>query len=148
MIHLMIRENPLQLPGGARIDGAALRIEFSRSGGPGGQNVNKVSTKAELWLPLGAIHGLPPGAMDRLIALAGSHLTSAGKIHLWSSEHRTQERNRAEALEKLRALILRALVRPKRRRPTRPTASSRARRLESKRRRGQIKSNRNPKMEE
>lgn len=131
-----------QFPGGVRINADALRIEFSRSSGPGGQNVNKVNTRAEVWLPLAAIEGIHPEALARLIALAGHQITAAGEIHLGSSTHRSQARNREESLMKLRALILRALVRPKRRRPTRPSAGSKARRLEGKRHRGRIKGNR------
>src|ERR1700733_11914427 len=139
----MDEENAIfHFPGGVSIDPDALRIEYSRSGGPGGQNVNKVNTRAEIWLPLTAIIGIHPDALHRLIALAGRQITAAGEIHLDSSTHRSQARNRAEAMAKLRELILKALVRPKRRRPTRPSAGSRARRLEGKRHRGEIKGNR------
>jgi ribosome-associated protein len=134
--------SPDVIVGGVRADPGALRFQFSRAGGPGGQNVNKVNTKAELWLKLSGLHGLTPAALDRLALSAGSHLTAAGEIHLSSTAHRTQERNRQDALDKLRDLILRAMVVPKKRRKTRPTAASRRRRLEAKRQRGELKSQR------
>jgi ribosome-associated protein len=128
-------------PGVSFVPGA-LRFQFSRGGGPGGQNVNKVNTKAELWLELRGVIGMRPSALARLAALAGSNFTLAGEVHLVSTIHRTQERNRQEALEKLREMILKAMVEPKRRRKTRPTQASRRRRLEGKRHRGEIKTNR------
>jgi ribosome-associated protein len=131
-----------ELAPGVRVDEHGLRISFSRAGGPGGQNVNKLNTKAVLWLDLAAVQGMNERAKARLISQAGRRLTDAGEIQLWSATHRTQERNREEVMEKLRQMILRALVEPKPRRRTRPTASSRARRLDQKRRRSETKSGR------
>lgn len=130
------------LPGGVTVLPAAVRFSFARSGGPGGQNVNKLNTKAELWVALGGIAGLTPAAFGRLRALAGKRVTAAGEIHLTAETERSQEANRQSAIAKLRDLIARALVEPKPRRKTRPSAASRRRRIESKRRRSEIKSNR------
>jgi ribosome-associated protein len=119
-----------------------LRIQFSRGGGPGGQNVNKLNTKAEAWIAIDRILGLSLPALDRLRALAGRRLTAAGELHLISEVHRTQEGNRREIFTRLRDLILQASREPKRRRKTRPTAASRRRRLDSKHRRAEIKARR------
>ena len=119
-----------------------LRLQYARSGGPGGQNVNKVNTKAELWVPVDALHGLRPAALERLRALAGSRLTKAGEIHIASETERTQEGNRLAVYARLRDLIERATVVPKVRRKTKPSKASKRRRLEQKRRRGSIKSQR------
>jgi ribosome-associated protein len=131
--------SPMEIAGGVTAAPGALRIQFSRGGGPGGQNVNKVNTKVEIWLELSGLTGISDAARLRLIVLAASHLTAAGEIHFSSTVHRTQQRNRQEVFEKLRDLVLRALVEPKKRRRTRPTAASRRRRLEAKRHRGKIK---------
>jgi ribosome-associated protein len=114
-------------------------MRFSRGGGPGGQNVNKLNTKAEAWISLARISGLSAAALDRLRALAGRRMTSTDELHLVSDVHRTQEANRREIFSRLRQLIVLAQKQPKRRRKTRPTAASRRRRLESKRRHSQAK---------
>ena len=142
------RPQPAPAPGGVElapgvfVPESALRIQFARSSGPGGQNVNKVNTKAELWAPVGSLSGLDDAALQRLRALAGSRLTVADEIHIAAESRRTQEGNKAEAFDRLRELIVRAKTVPRKRRKTRPTAGSRKRRLEAKRHRGQIKSNR------
>jgi ribosome-associated protein len=118
-------------------------MSFSRGGGPGGQNVNKLNTKAEAWIALGRISGLSASALQRLRALGGRRITAADELHLVSDVHRTQEGNRREIFSRLRDLIVRARNQPKRRRKTRPTAASRRRRLESKRRQSQAKAARN-----
>lgn len=120
----------------------ALRIQFSRSSGPGGQHVNKLNTRAELWLTLGAIRGMSPRALDRLRDAAGRRLTRADQLHLVAEGHRSQEGNRQDALDRLREMIVAAQREPKRRRKSKPTAASRRKRLESKRRRGQVKARR------
>jgi ribosome-associated protein len=124
------------------VPASGLRVQFSRSAGPGGQNVNKVNTKAELWLALCVVAGLSPGAGRRLMASAGRKITQAGELHLTCETERTAEGNRQALFERLREMIVAAMVEPKRRRKTRPTRASKKRRLEAKRRRSDLKSNR------
>jgi ribosome-associated protein len=132
----------LELAPGVHAPPAALRFQFARSSGPGGQNVNKLNTKAELWLRPDDLQGLTPRALDRLRRLAGKRLTTEGEIHIASDTERGQEGNRQAALQRLRELIIQAKVEPKPRRKTRPSKAARERRLQSKRRRSQIKQNR------
>jgi ribosome-associated protein len=127
---------------GVRIPDSAMRFQFARSGGPGGQNVNKLNTKAELWVPLTSITGLSERAVERLKAIAGRRLTIAGEIHITSETERTQEGNRTAVLDRLRALLAAAAHEPKKRRKTKPSKASKRRRLESKRRKSEIKSGR------
>ena len=121
---------------------SGVRIQFARSGGPGGQHVNKVNTKAELWVTVGSIIGLPPDALGRLRRLAGRRLTAAGEIHLIAEASRSQESNRADAIERFVDLVKVALVAPKPRRKTKPSKAAKQRRIDSKKRRGQTKANR------
>jgi ribosome-associated protein len=132
----------MELAPGIFVSPAALRFQYARSSGPGGQNVNKVNSKAEVWVAVGALGGMTAAARSRLRALAGSRLTVADEIHIAAESHRTQERNRAEVLGRLRDLLVQASREPRKRRKTRPTAASRHRRLQTKRRRAGIKSNR------
>jgi ribosome-associated protein len=138
----LLPESDSALAPGVTVTPAGLRLQFSRGGGPGGQNVNKLNTKAEIWITLGKISGLSPGALVRLHALAGRRLTAADELHLISEVHRTQEGNRREVFARVRELIVQAMIEPKRRRKTRPTAGSRKRRLDSKRHRSEIKARR------
>lgn len=121
---------------------SALRLQYARSSGPGGQNVNKVNTKAELWVPVGALAGMTGRAMERLRALAGKRLTSLDELHISSDTERTQEGNRAAVLERLRELLVTAMHEPKARRKSKPSRAARQRRLDSKRRRSEIKASR------
>jgi ribosome-associated protein len=132
----------IELAPGVRVAPSALRVQFSRSAGPGGQNVNKVNTRAELWLLLNAVEGLSARALDRLVTLAGRRITQAGELHLTCDSERTAEGNRQALFERLRELIVSAAVEPRRRRKTKPTRASKMRRLEAKRRRSDIKSHR------
>ena len=118
----------------------SLRLQFARSGGPGGQNVNKLNTKAELWVAVDALVGLRPVAIERLRHAAGRRLTAAGEIHLVSESERGQEGNRALAFERLREMIVRAKVEPKVRRRSKPSKAQKTKRLEQKKRRSDIKS--------
>jgi ribosome-associated protein len=118
----------------------AIRFQFARCGGPGGQNVNKLNTKAELWVAVDALIGLRPSAIHRLKHSAGRRLTAAGEIHLVSESERGQEGNRAQVMRRLREMIVAAKVEPKPRRKTKPSRAAKAKRLEQKRRRGEIKS--------
>jgi len=115
------------------------RWEFSRSGGPGGQNVNKVNSKVVLrWNP-GASPSLPPPVRDRLLQAVSSRLTREGELLVGSQRTRDQARNLADCFSKVRALVLAALEPPKVRRPSQPTRASQVRRVESKVRRSAIK---------
>jgi ribosome-associated protein len=137
---------------GVVVPSGAVRWAFSRSAGPGGQNVNKLATKAELRI---AIEDLPISgrAKGRLRAAAGRRVIGAetvvdedgrsrergGELVLTSESQRSQGRNKDECLEKLRELLVGAMAEPKVRRKTKPSKSSKARRLEGKKRRGEIK---------
>ena len=121
------------------LDDSELSESFIRSSGPGGQNVNKLATAVQLRFDVRHSPSLPGDVRTRLERLAGRRLTRDGVLVITAQSHRTQERNRADALERLVDLIRQAAVRPLPRRPTRPTKASRQRRLESKKRRGGIK---------
>jgi ribosome-associated protein len=127
---------------GVQIAPSAVRFQYARSRGPGGQNVNKVNTKAELWVPVTEIHGLSERAVGRLRRMAGKRLTTAGEIHIASDTERSQEANRLAALVRLRVLLASAMHEPKPRRKTKPTRASQRRRIESKRHRADVKSSR------
>lgn len=132
----------IELARGVWISSDALRVQYARSRGPGGQNVNKVNTKAEIWAPIGQIVGLSDAAAQRLRAIAGKRLTLRDEIHVAADQSRSQERNRQEAIGRLASMISTALHEPKPRRKTKPSRAAKMRRVESKRRRGQIKNRR------
>lgn len=111
-----------------------LQWDFVRSGGPGGQNVNKVATAVQLRFDVTGSPSLPQEVKERLSRLAGSRMTDDGVIVIRAQRFRSQERNREDALTRLRELIMEALRKPRKRVRTRPTAASRAARLASKRR--------------
>jgi ribosome-associated protein len=121
------------------IDERELEERFIRASGPGGQNVNKLSSAVQLRFDVRNSPSLPDDVRARLERLAGRRLTREGVLVIIAQRHRTQERNRADALERLIELIERAAVAPVPRRPTKPTRGSRERRLESKKRRSSIK---------
>ena len=121
------------------IDERELEEKFIRASGPGGQNVNKLATAVQLRFDVRRSPSLPDGVRTRLERLAGRRLTRAGVLVITAQRHRTQERNRQDALDRLIELIRRAAVAPLARRPTKPTAGSRERRIESKKRRAKIK---------
>src|SRR5437879_5393780 len=124
-----------------------LEERFVRASGPGGQNVNKVSSAVELRFNV-AGSSLPPDVKERLIAMAGSRMTGDGVLIIDSREHRTQAQNREAARARLVALVEHASKRPKRRKPTRPSAGSRERRIASKKHRSDIKAQRGRKGDE
>ena len=123
------------------IDEDDIDIAFVRASGPGGQNVNKLATAAQLRFDTSKA-ALPEDARARLNRLAGQRMTKDGVIVIHAQRYRTQERNRADAIDRLIELLRESLVRPTPRRPTKPTFGSKQRRLEGKKRRGDIKARR------
>ena len=121
------------------IDESEIEESFVRSSGPGGQNVNKLSTAVQLRFDVRRSPSLPNDVAVRLMRLAGKRMTKDGVLVLIAQNHRTQERNRAEALERLVELIQQAAVKPIPRRATKPTKASKERRIEGKKRRSGIK---------
>ena len=121
------------------IDESEIEESFVRSSGPGGQNVNKLSTAVQLRFDVRRSPSLPNDVAVRLMRLAGKRMTKDGVLVLIAQNHRTQERNRAEAQARLIDLIRQAAVRPVPRRTTKPTRASKQRRIESKKRRSGVK---------
>ena len=121
------------------LDEREIQEDFVRASGPGGQNVNKVSTAVQLRFDVARSPSLPDPVRARLIALAGRRLTQDGMLILSAERYRSQRRNRDDALERLVELIREACEVDKPRRPTRPTLASKKRRLDSKQRRGETK---------
>jgi ribosome-associated protein len=122
-----------------RLDESEIRESFIRASGPGGQNVNKVSSAVELRFDARNSPNLPEGVRERLMKLAGRRLTLSGEIVITAQSHRSQEMNRADALEKLCDLIRQATIVPKARRATKPTKASKIKRMEGKAKRGEVK---------
>ena len=122
------------------IDEREVEESFVRASGPGGQNVNKLSTAVQLRFDVRHSPSLPSDVAARLEQLAGTRLTRDGVLVITAQRHRTQLRNRQDALDRLIDLIRRAATPPVPRRPTRPTAASRERRIEGKKRRAKVKS--------
>jgi ribosome-associated protein len=123
------------------IDERDLDERFVRASGPGGQNVNKVATAVELRFNVDT-SALPDDVKDRLRVLAGSKMSADGVLLIDSREYRLQSQNRAAARERLVALIQQALIRPRKRRPTKPKAAAKEKRIAGKKLRGEIKKHR------
>lgn len=130
------------------IDEKELELDFVRASGPGGQNVNKVATAAQLRFDAAHAPSLPEDVRSRLLRLAGRRATKDGVIVIEAKRYRTQERNREDAIERLLALIRRAAERPKPREKTRVGAAARKKRVEEKRLHGRRKHLRRPPAEE
>jgi ribosome-associated protein len=131
----------IEVTDGLAIDERDFEERFVRSSGPGGQNVNKVATAVQLRFDIAA-SSLPADVKARLRSLAGKRVTADSVLVIDSHQHRTQAQNRDAARERLVALLRRAATRPKSRRRTRPTAGARERRIESKKKRAEIKEGR------
>jgi ribosome-associated protein len=121
------------------LDEREIEESFVRASGPGGQNVNKLATAVQLRFDVRHSPSLPPDVRDRLERLAGSRLTRDGVLVIIAQRHRTQARNRDDALERLVDLVRQAAVAPVKRRPTKPTKASRERRIEGKKMRADVK---------
>ena len=121
-----------------QIDERQVQIDFVRASGPGGQNVNKVATAAQLRFDVRG-SSLPADVRARLIRLAGNRMTTEGVLLIEAKRFRTQDQNREDALERFVELVRKALIPPKPRKRTKPTAASKAERLQAKKKRGDIK---------
>lgn len=121
------------------INESEIQIDFIRASGPGGQNVNKVSTAAQLRFDIRNSPSLEPEVKERLVKIAGNRVTEDGVLLIEAKRYRTQEQNRFDALQRLVTLVQQALERPKTRRKTRPTLASKQKRLQAKRQRSEKK---------
>lgn len=123
----------------AKIDESEIQLDFIRASGPGGQNVNKVASSVQLRFDIHNSPSLTPEVKERLIKLAGSRVTEEGVLIIEARRYRTQEQNRLDAIQRLVALVQKALEAPKPRKKTKPSVTSSAARVNEKKRRGAVK---------
>jgi len=136
---MTVDDDILRINPGVSIPLAELRFRFSRSSGPGGQHVQKSSTRVELLFDVAHSPSLTEAQQARVLKRLAGYVDSAGALHLVAQSERSQWRNRKEAVARFQALMHKALRRRRRRKPTRPTATSRERRLRKKRQRSEVK---------
>jgi ribosome-associated protein len=135
----------IEVTSSVKIDDSELQLDYIRASGPGGQNVNKVSSAVQLHFDVGASPNLAAEVKDRLVKLAGSRMTQDGVLVIEAKRYRSQEQNRLDAIQRLVVLIQKALEKPEIRRKTRPSFSARAARVDEKKHRGAIKRTRREK---
>lgn len=137
-------EGTIEVDANVRIPRSELQVRASRAGGPGGQHVNTSSTRIELVWNLATSTAVSGEQRARLMVKLASRLDATGALRIVASDRRSQQQNRAAAEERLGDIVRKALIVPKKRRPTKPTKASKERRITEKKRRGQTKRNRRP----